>query len=182
MLTIPTQRLSSVEIVLISSHTNTNSNIRDQHSHLTYTSFFCTSYLQTEIKLVCFPPRTIRTTHLSFTLHIQLPAFSQVCQLFGCLFWWACKLFPGRKRATCALTSRACVHMITARQADNMVVVVSRDFRRAPFSIPIDCRTFYGTLMNINSNPKDYCNTSFAGGGFSHTSKVRKKRSASALD
>ena len=137
MLTISAQRLSSVRIIHISAHTNTNSNIRDQHFHLTYTS----SYLQTEIKLVCPLPRTIRTTHLSFTLHIQFPAFSQVCQLFGCLFWWACKLFPGRKRAACALTSRACVHMITARQADNMVVVVSRDFRRAQFSILIDCRT-----------------------------------------
>ena len=32
------------------------------------------------------------------------------------MFWRVCNLLPSRKQTTCAVTSRACVHMITARE------------------------------------------------------------------
>ena len=51
-----------------------------------HTSFFCTSYLETKIKLVSPLSYTIRTIHLRITLHIQFPASSQVCELFGRCF------------------------------------------------------------------------------------------------
>ena len=155
------------------THQYEQNNIRHQYSLLTYTLLLCTSYIHTEIELVGPLPRTIRTTHLSYGLHIQFPVFSD-CQLFDRLLWWLCELFPGRKRATRAPTSQECMHMITD-SSWQWRSWSDRDFCITPFSIPLDCRTFCENLMNINSNPSDYCNTSFAGGGFSHTSKVRKR-------